>query len=54
MEVVIEEQSNQIRKRTKLDKAEAAVAEHSRLNQIQGTIHYTNKPNYEIGQYWKH
>ena len=48
MEVASEEQSNQMLTLTKLDKAEVAVMEHARLNQIQGTIRYANKPNYKI------
>ena len=48
VEVTSEEQSNQICILTKLDRAEVAVTEHARLNQIQGMIRCANKPNCEI------
>jgi len=50
VEVANKQQSALIHTIKKLDQTDVEVSKHSKLNQVQGTIRYANKPNYSTAQ----
>ena len=46
VEVLNEQQSNNIANITNLDGVQVEVTQHAKLNQVKGTIRYTNQPKY--------